>query len=198
MRERLAPLQNSFEENGQPTKEIWTEMGEQGLLGVSIPAEVGGIGATFLEEAIVAEEMSYANCASPAMAVHSTICMPYLVHYGTVEQQGHYIPAMTAGECVASVGMTEPDAGSDLQGMRTTAKRDGDDWIINGSKIYITNGWLSDCCLVVAKTKADVKAAHGISLFLVDSNLPGFHKGSKLKKLGLQGQDTAELFFEDA
>merc|ERR1712066_507224 len=197
MRERLAPQQVPFEEAGQPSKDIWLEMGAQGLLGVSTPAEVGGIGASFLEEAIVAEEMSYANCASPAMAVHSTICMPYLTHYGTVEQHEQYIPRMTAGECVASVGMTEPDAGSDLQGIRTNAKRDGDDWIINGSKIYITNGWLTDCCIVVAKTKFDVKAAHGISLFLVDSTLPGFHKGSKLNKLGLRGQDTAELFFED-
>jgi len=198
MRERLAPLQTSFEEEGQPSKEIWKEMGNQGMLGVSIPAEVGGIGASFLEEAIVAEEMSYANCASPAMAVHSTICMPYLVHYGTKEQQERYLPPMTAGECVASVGMTEPDAGSDLQGIRTTARRDGDDWIINGSKIYITNGWLTDCCILVAKTKSDAKrAAHGISLFLVDADTKGFHKGRKLKKLGLHGQDTAELFFED-
>ena len=198
MRERLAPLQVPFEEEGQPSKEIWREMGAQGLLGVSTPAEVGGIGASFLEETIVAEEMSYANCASPAMAVHSTICMPYITHYGTVEQQEHYIPLMTAGECVASVGMTEPDAGSDLQGMRTNAKRDGDDWIINGSKIYITNGWLTDCCIVCCKTNPDVKrAAHGVSLFLVDADTKGFHKGRKLKKLGLKGQDTAELFFED-
>merc|ERR1712128_17994 len=198
MRERLTPQQVPFEEAGQPSKEIWREMGAQGLLGVSTPAEVGGIGASFLEEAIVAEEMSYANCASPAMAVHSTICMPYLTHYGTVEQQERYIPLMTAGECVASVGMTEPDAGSDLQGMRTNAKKDGDDWIINGSKIYITNGWLTDCCTVCAKTKPDAKrAAHGISLFLVDADTEGFHKGRKLKKLGLKAQDTAELFFED-
>merc|ERR1719429_539469 len=197
MRERLAPLQTSFEEEGQPSKEIWKEMGNQGMLGVSIPAEVGGIGASFLEEAIVAEEMSYANCASPAMAVHSTICMPYLVHYGTKEQQERYLPPMTAGECVASVGMTEPNAGSDLQGIRTTARRDGDDWIINGSKIYITNGWLTDCCIVVAKTGTDKRAAHGVSLFLVDADSKGFHKGRKLKKLGLKAQDTAELFFED-
>merc|ERR1711931_572166 len=198
MRERLAPQQVPFEEDGQPSKEIWREMGDQGMLGVSIPAEVGGIGASFMEEAIVAEEMSYANCASPAMAVHSTICMPYITHYGTLEQQERYLPAMTAGECVASVGMTEPNAGSDLQGIRTSAKRSGDDWIINGSKIYITNGWLTDCCIVVAKTKPDAKrAAHGVSLFLVDADTPGFHKGRKLKKLGLKGQDTAELFFED-
>merc|ERR1711910_60606 len=197
MRERLATQQVAFEEEGQPSKEIWREMGAQGLLGVSTPAEVGGIGASFLEEAIVAEEMSYANCASPAMAVHSTICMPYLVHYGTKDQQDRYIPAMTAGECVASVGMTEPDAGSDLQGMRTNAKRDGDDWIINGSKIYITNGWLTDCCIVVARTGEGKRAAHGVSLFLVDADTPGFHKGRKLQKLGLKSQDTAELFFED-
>merc|ERR1719147_412796 len=198
MKERLEPKQVEFEENGQPDREIWLEMGAQGLLGVSIPAEVGGIGATFMEEAIVAEEMSYNHCAAPAMAVHSTICMPYLSDFGTKAQQEQYIPRMTAGECVASVGMTEPDAGSDLQGIRTSAKRSGDDWIINGSKIYITNGWLTDCCIVVAKTKPDAKrAAHGVSLFLVDADTPGFHKGRKLKKLGLKGQDTAELFFED-
>jgi len=198
MREQLATQQDRFEEEGQPSREIWREMGAQGLLGVSTPAEVGGIGASFLEEAIVAEEMSYSHSASPAMAVHSTICMPYLTHYGTKEQQERYLPAMTAGECIASVGMTEPDAGSDLQGIRTSAKRDGDDWIINGSKIYITNGWLTDCCILVAKTKPDAKrAAHGVSLFLVDATEPGFHKGRKLKKLGLKGQDTAELFFED-
>merc|ERR1711981_344047 len=92
---------------------------------------------------------------------------------------------------------TEPDAGSDLQGIRTSAKRDGTDWIINGSKIYITNGWLTDCCVVVAKTGDAKRAAHGVSLFLVDADTPGFHKGRKLNKLGLKGQDTAELFFED-
>jgi len=198
MRERLAPQQANFEEEGQPSREIWQEMGALGLLGVSTPAEVGGVGGTFLDEAIVAEEMSYAHCSSPAMAVHSTIVMPYLTHYGTKEQQEKYIPAMTAGTCIGSIGMTEPDAGSDLQGIRTSAKRDGSDWIINGSKIYITNGWLTDCCVVVAKTKPDAKrAAHGVSLFLVDANTPGFHKGRKLKKLGLKAQDTAELFFED-
>jgi len=198
MRDRLEPQQVAFEEAGEPSREIWKELGTQGLLGVSIPEEVGGIGASFLEEAIVAEEMSYSHSASPALAVHSTICMPYISDYGTKAQQERYIPAMTAGECIASVGMTEPDAGSDLQGIRTTAKRDGDDWIINGSKIYITNGWLTDCCIVVAKTKPDTKrAAHGVSLFLVDADTPGFHKGRKLQKLGLKGQDTAELFFED-
>ena len=136
-------------------------------------------------------------CGSPAIALHSTIVMPYLTHYGTKEQQERYLPAMTSGDCIGSIAMTEPDAGSDLQGIRTTARRDGDDWVINGSKIYITNGWLTDCCVVVAKTGTDKRAAHGVSLFLVDADTKGFHKGRKLKKLGLHGQDTAELFFED-
>jgi len=198
MREKLYPLQVEFEKTGEPTREIWKTMGDLGMLGVSTPAEIGGIGGTFKDEAIVCEEMSYAMCSSPALAVHSTIVMPYLTHYGTKEQQDKYIPNMTAGTCIGSIGMTEPDAGSDLQGIRTNAKRDGSDWIINGSKIYITNGWLTDLCVVVAKTKPDAKrAAHGVSLFLVDSDTPGFHKGRKLQKLGLKGQDTAELFFED-
>merc|ERR1739838_486862 len=197
MRDVLAPQQEQFEEMGQPTRESWLAMGEQGLLGVSTPAEVGGVGGSFIGEMIVCEEMSYAFVASPAMALHSTIVMPYLTHYGTKDQQEKYLPPMTSGDCIASIGMTEPDAGSDLQGIRTNAKKDGTDWIINGSKIYITNGWLTDCCVVVAKTGDAKRAAHGVSLFLVDANTPGFHKGRKLKKLGLKGQDTAELFFED-
>merc|ERR1711970_953294 len=198
MREVLAPQQAGFEEMGQPTREAWLAMGEQGLLGISTPAEVGGVGGTFIDEMIACEEMSYALLSSPAMALHSTITMPYITHYGTKEQQEKYLPPMTSGACIASIGMTEPDAGSDLQGIRTHAKKDGTDWIINGSKIYITNGWLTDCCVVVAKTKPDAKrAAHGVSLFLVDADSKGFHKGRKLKKLGLKGADTAELFFED-
>merc|ERR1719369_2630345 len=198
MKDKLYPLQVEFEKTGEPTREIWEAMGDLGLLGVSIPDEVGGVGGTFKDEAIVCEEMSYALCTSPALALHSTIVMPYLEHYGSKAQQERYIPEMTAGKCIGSIGMTEPDAGSDLQGIRTTAKKDGSDWIINGSKIYITNGWPTDCCVVVAKTNTEAKrAAHGISLFLVDADKPGFKKGSKLKKLGLKAQDTAELFFED-
>ena len=198
MREEIQPLQESFELAGQPSREAWAAMGANGLLGVNIPAEIGGIGGSFTDEAIVHEEMSYAFSPAMDVGIHSTIVMPYLHHYGTKEQQERYIPAMTAGTLLGSLGITEPDAGSDMQGIRTKARRDGSDWIINGSKIYITGGWLCDVCLVVAKTKPDAsKAAHGISLFLVDANLPGFHKGKKLKKLGLKGQDTAELFFED-
>eukprot|EP00091_Calanus_sinicus_P003525 TRINITY_DN13694_c0_g1_i1.p1 TRINITY_DN13694_c0_g1~~TRINITY_DN13694_c0_g1_i1.p1 ORF type:complete len:243 (+),score=54.71 TRINITY_DN13694_c0_g1_i1:374-1102(+) len=198
LHDEIRPQQEEFEKNGEPSREAWKALGSQGLLGVHIPAEIGGIGGTILDEMIVMEEMSYNFCSSPNVPLHSTITMPYLANYGTKEQQDRYIPLMTSGDCIASLGITEPDAGSDMQGIRTSAKRDGTDWVINGSKIYITNGWLTDCCVLVAKTKPDAKkAAHGISLFLVDADLPGFHKGKKLNKLGLKGQDTAELFFED-
>jgi len=198
LNDEIRPQQEEFEKNGEPSRETWKAMGTQGLLGIHVPAEIGGIGGTILDEMIVIEEMGYNFCTSPAVPLHSTITMPYLANYGTKEQQERYIPAMTSGDCIASLGITEPDAGSDMQGIRTNAKRDGTDWIINGSKIYITNGWLTDCCVLVAKTKPDAKkAAHGISLFLVDADRPGFHKGRKLNKLGLKGADTAELFFED-
>jgi len=198
MKEEMFPLMGKFEAAGQPSREMWERMGSQGLLGVNIPAEIGGIGGSFIDEMIVHEEMSYNFVSTPDLGIHSTIVMPYLEHYGTKEQQDRYIPEMVAGRCLGSLGMTEPDAGSDLQGIRTNAKRDGSDWIINGSKIYITGGWLSDVCVVVAKTDPTArKAAHGVSLFLVDADLPGFHKGKKLQKLGLKAQDTAELFFED-
>jgi len=198
MREELAPVQNSFEDNGMPTREIWKKLGQQGLLGVSTPAEVGGIGGTFKDESIVVEEMYYANCYSPNVQVHSTIAMPYLHHYGTPEQQEKYIPDGVAGDRVFTIAMTEPDAGSDLQGIRTNAKKDGDDWILNGSKVFISNGIVGDTHIVVAVTNPEAKSrAHGISLFIVEDGMPGFKKGKNLKKVGLKGQDTAELFFED-
>lgn len=195
----LVPQQASFHENGEPTREAWRAMGQQGLLGVNIPADMGGVGGTFLDEAIVSEEMAYVRAFSPAVGLHSTTVMPYIANYGTHEQKRRYIPAMTAGDCIASIAITEPDAGSDIQGIRTTAKKDGTDWIINGSKTYITNGWLTDCCILVAKTQFEpgLKRGLGLSLFLVDADTPGFHKGKKLKKLGLHSVDTAELFFED-
>ena len=124
--------------------------------------------------------------------------MPYFAKLGTKEQQEKYIPAMTAGTCVSAIAMTEPDAGSDLQGIRTNAVQDGDHYVINGSKTYITNGWLADVVVVVAATNKEARSkAHGITLFLVEDGTPGFKKGNPLKKIGLKNQDTAELFFDD-
>jgi len=197
-REQLAPQHKKFEEAGRVDRETWRACGDMGLLGVSISAEKGGIGGSFKDEAIAMEEQVYAHCHAPAIPVHSTIVMPYFANYGTPEQVNKYIPAMTSGEMVGAIAMTEPDAGSDLQGIRTRAVQDGDDYIINGSKVFITNGILSNVVVVVAITDPNAKSnAHGITLFAVEDGTPGFKKGRNLNKLGMKAHDTAELFFED-
>jgi len=196
--DEVMPYHAQWEEDGQVSRECWEKAGEWGLLGTNTPEKFGGIGGDWLSAAIVHEEQGYSNCSGPGFALHSDIVMPYITNYGTPEQIEKYIPDMTAGKKIGAIAMTEPGAGSDLQGVRTFAKRDGDDYIINGSKVFITNGWMTDVCVVVAVTDKDAKsAAHGISLFLVDGDTPGFIKGKKLKKMGLKAQDTAELFFED-
>merc|ERR1719331_3251440 len=184
MRNELAPEHKRYEAQGCVDREMWNRMGEQGFLGTSIAAEKGGIGGTFKDEAIVLEEQIYANCHAPAIGLHGTIVMPYFANYGTQDQKDYYMPKLCSGEMVAAIAMTEPDAGSDLQGIRTNAKRDGDDFILNGSKVFITN----------ANAKAK---AHGISLFVVEDGMKGFKKGRNLNKLGMKAHDTAELFFED-
>jgi len=197
-KDRIEPYQNEWDNVGHVPREIWTEAGEMGLLGVATSDEIGGIGGDFLSAMIVAEEQQYIANSSIGWSLHSDICMPYIEKFGTPEQIEKFIPPMVSGECISCIAMTEPGAGSDLQGIRTFAKRDGDDWILNGSKTFITNGYLSDVAIVVAITNPTAKkAAHGISLFLVEDGMPGFNKGKILQKVGLKGQDTAELFFED-
>ena len=189
---------SQWEEAGEVPRDLWKSAGENGLLCVTMPEEMGGSAADALHAAITWEEQSYTGCTGPGFALHSEIVAPYLLHYGTDEQKAQYLPRMASGDCITAIAMTEPGAGSDLQGIRTTAVQDGDDWILNGSKTFITNGWLCDMVIVVAKTDASAeKAAHGISLFLVDAGTAGFNKGSKLKKLGMKAQDTAELFFDN-
>lgn len=196
--EEVAPYHAEWEKAGQVSRECWLKAGEWGLLGTNTAEEHGGIGGDWLSACIVHEEQGYVNCSGPGFALHSDIVMPYITNYGTPEQIENYIPDMTAGRKIGAIAMTEPGAGSDLQGVRTFARRDGDDYVINGSKVFITNGWMADVVVVVAITDKDAKsAAHGISLFLVDGDNPGFIKGKKLKKMGLKAQDTAELFFED-
>eukprot|EP00294_Goniomonas_avonlea_P011103 CAMPEP_0114552474 /NCGR_PEP_ID=MMETSP0114-20121206/7142_1 /TAXON_ID=31324 /ORGANISM="Goniomonas sp, Strain m" /LENGTH=381 /DNA_ID=CAMNT_0001737349 /DNA_START=105 /DNA_END=1250 /DNA_ORIENTATION=- len=194
--EKVVPFHSKWEEAGECPKELWREAGETGLLSVTVPEEYGGPGADILYSAIVWEEQSYTGCTGPGFALHSEIVAPYLMHYGNEEQKQRILPRMVSGESIGAIAMTEPGAGSDLQGVRTTAVADGDDFIINGSKTFITNGALADVVIVVAKT-APEKGAHGISLFLVEAGMAGFKKGQKLKKLGLRAQDTSELFFED-
>ncbi|XP_063607383.1 long-chain specific acyl-CoA dehydrogenase, mitochondrial-like [Penaeus indicus] len=196
--EEVLPYHAQWEKDGQISRECWLKAGEQGLLGTDTPDQFGGIGGDFKDAAIIMEEQSYVNCSGPGFALHSQIVMPYITHYGTQEQIDKYIPDMVAGKKIGAIAMTEPGAGSDLQGVRTNARRDGDDWILNGSKTFITNGYMSDVVLVVAVTNPNAKAAaHGISLFLVDEGMEGFRKGRKLEKMGMKAQDTAELFFDD-
>ncbi len=199
MRGVLAPQQAAFEEAGMPTRQVWEDMGAQGLLGLGLAEEEGGMGGTFRHEAIALEEACYAQCTAPNAAVHSAICIPYVAKYGSEELKRRMLPGMVAGKRVCSVAMSEPDAGSDLQGIRTTAKKDGDNYyILNGSKTFISNGIVGDTHIIVAVTNSEAKTkAHGISLIVIEDGMEGFKKGKNLKKLGLKTQDTAELFFED-
>lgn len=195
---QVVPDHRKWEEDGQVPRELWNAAGEAGLLGLTVPEEFGGPGITdMLFPAIVWEEQAVSKCTGPGFALHSDIVVPYIVHYGSQEQKERYCPGLVDGSVVGAIAMTEPGAGSDLQGIRTTAKKDASgDYILSGSKTYITNGWHSDMSIVVAKTDAS-KGAHGISLFCVDTGLEGYQKGNKLKKVGMHAQDTCELFFDD-
>ncbi|XP_029462003.1 long-chain specific acyl-CoA dehydrogenase, mitochondrial isoform X2 [Rhinatrema bivittatum] len=196
--DEVAPHHAQWEKDGQVSREVWEKAGQQGLLGVNTPEEHGGIGGDLLSAAVTWEEQMYINCSGPGFSLHSDIVMPYIYKYGSKSQIERYIPNMVAGKCIGAIAMTEPGAGSDLQGVRTNAKKDGSDWILNGSKMFITNGWMCDTVIVVTVTNREASSpAHGISLFLVDSGMKGFIKGQKLEKIGLKAQDTAELFFED-
>eukprot|EP00730_Choanoeca_flexa_P005974 TRINITY_DN12060_c0_g2_i2.p1 TRINITY_DN12060_c0_g2~~TRINITY_DN12060_c0_g2_i2.p1 ORF type:complete len:422 (+),score=85.46 TRINITY_DN12060_c0_g2_i2:22-1266(+) len=192
------PNNDQYERDGQVSRDLWLKAGENGLLGIPIPEEYGGPGGDYLGATIMQEEQAYANLMGLGFAIHSDIVLPYILHYGTEDQKQKYLPACCSGEKVAAIAMTEPGAGSDLQGVGTTAVKDGEDWILNGSKVFISNGQLSDVVVVVAKTDLQAKrAAHGLSLFLVDADTAGFTKGKNLRKMGLKAQDTSELFFED-
>ncbi|CAM4618313.1 unnamed protein product [Lepidochelys olivacea] len=196
--EAVVPYHAEWEKAGQVSRELWEKAGQQGLLGVNVSEKHGGIGGDLLSSAVVWEEQMYVNCTGPGFSLHSDIVMPYIANYGSEEQIERFIPEMSAGKRIGAIAMTEPGAGSDLQGVRTYAKKDGSDWILNGSKVFITNGWMSDLVIVVAVTNREARSpAHGISLFLVENGMKGFIKGRKLEKIGLKAQDTAELFFED-
>ena len=199
LKEQVIPNYLQWEKDEMFPRKLWNTLGEQGLLAVDIPEEYGGFGTDFLFSMVIQEEFSKANCAAVGgpMAVHSDIVAHYILNQGTEEQKHHFLPKMVSGECVGAVAMTEPGAGSDLQGLRTTAKRDGDDYVINGSKTFITNGQHCDFVIVVARTNLEVSGSRGTTLFIVDSNTAGFQRGRNLEKIGLHASDTSELFFED-
>jgi acyl-CoA dehydrogenase len=179
-------------------REVWQKLGDNGLLCVDMPEEYGGYGAPFEFSCVVVEEISRAGYGALAsgVSVHSDIVAPYILNLGTQEQRQRFLPKMATGECVGAIGMSEPAAGSDLQGIRTTAKKDGDGYVINGQKTFITNG--QHCDVVVLATKTDPKeGARGMTLFTFDCHLDGFKRGRNLEKIGLHSGDTSELFFDN-
>jgi alkylation response protein AidB-like acyl-CoA dehydrogenase len=196
MDEEVKPHDERWQEQGYVDREVWRKAGANGMLCASMPEEYGGAGADKLYSIVVMEEQARANNSSLGFGLHSEIVAPYLLHYGSAYLKQKYLPPMASGEMIAAIAMSEPAAGSDLQGVKTSAVRKGDRYVLNGSKTFITNGWLCDLVIVVAKTDP-AKGAKGTSLIVVDTTMPGFAKGKRLKKMGLKGQDTAELFFDN-
>jgi alkylation response protein AidB-like acyl-CoA dehydrogenase len=193
---QITPHHAKWEKDKVVPRSVWLAAGEAGLLCPSISDEYGGCGGDRLHSTIVIEELARAGATGPGFALHSDIVAPYIFAYGTEEQRQRYLPPMAKGEIIGAIAMSEPGAGSDLQGVRTTAMRRGNGYVLNGSKTFITNGQSADLVIVVAKTDPTL-GAKGITLFLVDARLPGFSKGRNLEKLGLHAQDTSELFFQD-
>jgi acyl-CoA dehydrogenase len=193
----FAPLEARWREQRLADRAVWRQAGEMGLLLTSIPEAYGGAGGTFAHEAVVAHEQARALVTSFSINVHSGIVAHYLLAYGSEAQKRRWLPKMARGEIVSAIAMTEPGAGTDLQAVRTTARREGDAYVINGAKTFITNGHHADLVCVVAKTDV-TQRANGVSLLMVETaELPGFRRGRLLEKIGQHGLDTAELFFDD-
>ncbi|MBU2550564.1 MAG: acyl-CoA dehydrogenase family protein [Proteobacteria bacterium] len=194
----IVPHLEEWEENKEVPRSAWKKMGEQGYLCPWVDEEYGGSGVGFEYSVIIMEEISRVRADGFQVGLHSDIIAPYIDSFGTEEQKRKWLPGSCSGDIVLAVAMTEPDTGSDLQAVRTRAVRDGDDYIINGSKTFISNGYNCDLAVVVCKTDPDAVPRHkGISLIAVEADTPGFVKNRKLKKMGMHAADTAELTFED-
>lgn len=191
----VVPHHADWERQGIVPKEVWRKAGREGLLNPMLPEPYGG-GGDFGHAAVLLEEIARTGASGLGFPLHSDIVAPYIFAYGSVEQKDRWLPRMAAGELIGAIAMTEPGVGSDLKAVRTTAVRDGDDYVLNGQKTFITNGINSELVIVVAKTEPEL-GAHGISLLVVEEGMPGFSKGRKLEKIGLVAQDTAELFFDN-
>lgn len=192
----VLPHYTKWEADGIVPRDVWLAAGRIGLLCPSVPEAYGGPGGNFLHNAVIIEEMARHGVVAPTFYLQSDIIAPYLVHFGTEEQKHRWLPGMLTGEVVTAVGMSEPSGGSDLQNLRTTAVRDGDDYVVNGQKVFITNGHSADLLVLACRTN-DKPKAKGVSLLLVETETEGFHRGRKLDKIGCKAQDTAELFFSD-
>ncbi|MDM0039623.1 acyl-CoA dehydrogenase family protein [Variovorax sp. J22G21] len=197
MDKEIAPFHDAWEEQGYIDRAVWNKAGENGFLCMAMPEQYGGAGADLLYSVIQFEELWARGFTGVGFGLHSEIVAPYIEHYGTDAQKAHYLPRLATGEMIGAIAMSEPAAGSDLQGIKTTAIRQADgSYLLNGSKTFITNGWHADLVIVVAKTDPSA-GAKGTSLLVVERGMPGFEKGKRLKKLGLKAQDTSELFFND-
>jgi acyl-CoA dehydrogenase len=193
----FAPHLEQWHEDHFYPREVWTKAGAAGLLCASMPEDYGGAGGSFAHEAVIDRAYALAGFDTFGASLHSGIVAPYILRYGTEEQKRRWLPKLATGELVGAIAMSEPGTGSDLQGVRTTAKRSGNGYVLNGSKTFITNGQHADLIIVVAKTDPK-QGAKGVSLMVVETaDAPGFRRGRKLKKLGMDSADTSELFFED-
>ncbi|WP_030451547.1 acyl-CoA dehydrogenase family protein [Herbidospora cretacea] len=197
MSREVIPHHAQWEKDGIVPREIWKKAGDLGMFAMSVPEEHGGIGITdFRFNVVVIEEIIRAGASGLGFGLHNDVMAPYFVDLTDDEQKARWLPGFVSGELITAIAMTEPGAGSDLQGIRTTAEKDGDDYVLNGQKTFITNGINSDLVVVVAKTDP-AAGARGTTLFVVERGMPGFQRGRNLDKVGLKAQDTAELFFEN-
>jgi acyl-CoA dehydrogenase len=190
----VVPHYSEWEKRGFADRELWRKAGALGLLCPLVGEDNGGLGGDIRHSRVIAEEMAYSGCELPGLYTHSDIIVPYIERLGTAEQKARWLPGCLNGDVITCIGISEPGAGSDMRGLRSRAERDGDDWVISGQKIFITNGWLADLALIVANTGD--KAGGAKSIFLVETDRPGFERGRLLEKVGQKAQDTAELFLD--
>ena len=194
----ITPFHDEWERAGQVPRSVWSSAGEQGFLCPFLPEEYGGVGADFLYSVVQIEELGRARATGLQLSLHNDIVAPYLWHFGTEEQKRRYLPRCASGEIVLAIAMTEPGTGSDLAAVQTTAILDGDEYVVNGSKTFISCGQTCDLVVVVCKTDPKAEPPHsGISLLLVEADTPGFSRGRNLEKVGLKAQDTSEMAFEE-
>jgi acyl-CoA dehydrogenase len=192
----IAPFHRDWERAGIVPRELWRKAGAQGLLCTMLPPKFGGAGGDFGHAAIVIEELARVNATGVAFQLHSDIVAPYIAAYARPEKKAEWLPRMAAGETIGAIAMTEPGMGSDLKAVRTTARREGEEWVINGAKTFISSGQNAGLVIVVCKTDPEA-GRRGISLICVEEGTPGFTRGRRLEKIGLHAQDTSELFFDD-
>jgi acyl-CoA dehydrogenase len=194
--QEIVPFHAQWEHDGIVPRELWLKAGEHGLLCCTVPERYGGPGLDYLFDVVVFEELWRVGASGPGFLIHTDLVATYILTFGTEEQKCHWLPKMVSGEAIGSLGMTEPHAGSDLKALRTQANRDGDDFIINGQKVFISNGQMCDVIVLATKTDSAL-GAKGVTLFLVESTRKGFNRGRNLEKLGMKAQDTSELFFDN-